>query len=252
MNILFIGDVFGTKGQAALEKYLPKMKQEYRPDMIFVNGENIDKGFGITMKTYKFLMEQGVRLVTLGNHSFSKRELLEFIDDANIIRPANYHKDVPGKGMQILRFNDQTVAVVNLMGRIFMGDPLDNPFQRIDELLEEIEADYIIVDFHAEATSEKLAFGHYVDGRVDAVVGTHTHVPTADAMVLPKNTLYITDIGMTGSKYGILGGEKESIINKFITGMPSRIKEETSKQLQFNAVFLDLDNHTIKAINIHE
>lgn len=252
MKVLFIGDVFGTRGQVALEKYLPKIKQDYHPDLIIANGENIDKGFGLTLKTYKFLMEQGVRCVTMGNHTFSKRELLDFIDDANIVRPANYHKDVPGKGVQILRFNDSTVAVINIMGRIFMGDPLDNPFQTIDKLLEDIKADYIIVDFHAEATSEKLAFGHYVDGRVDAVVGTHTHVPTADAMVLPKNTLYITDIGMTGAKYGILGGEKESIIHKFVTGMPSRIKEDTSKKLQFNAVLLDVEQHTIEAINIHE
>jgi metallophosphoesterase (TIGR00282 family) len=174
------------------------------------------------------------------------------MEDANIVRPANYHKDVPGKGVQILRFNDKTLAVVNMMGRIFMGDPLDNPFSKMDELLEDIEADYIVVDFHAEATSEKLAFGHYLDGRVDAVVGTHTHVPTADAMVLPNKTLYISDIGMTGAKFGILGGDKETILRKFTTGMPSRIKEDTSKTLQFNAVLLDLENHKIEAIQIHE
>lgn len=252
MRVLFIGDVFGTRGQEAIDKYLPKVKQDYRPDVILVNGENIDKGFGLTLKTYKFLMQHGARCVTLGNHSFSKRELLEFIDDANVIRPANYHEDVPGKGMQVIRFNDKTIAVINLMGRIFMGDPLDNPFQKIDTLLEEVDADYVVVDFHAEATSEKLAFGHYVDGRVDAVVGTHTHVPTADAMVLPKETLYITDIGMTGAKFGILGGDKDPIIYKFLTGMPSRIKEDTSKALQFNAVLLDLETHKIEAINIHE
>jgi len=252
MNVLFIGDIFGTRGQEALEKYLPKVKEEYRPDVIVANGENLDKGFGLTLKTYKFLMSQGVRCVTMGNHTFSKRELLDFMEDANIVRPANYHKDVPGKGVQILRFNDKTLAVVNMMGRIFMGDPLDNPFSKMDELLEDIEADYIVVDFHAEATSEKLAFGHYLDGRVDAVVGTHTHVPTADAMVLPNKTLYISDIGMTGAKFGVLGGDKETILRKFTTGMPSRIKEDTSKTLQFNAVLLDLENHKIEAIQIHE
>ncbi|KFZ27133.1 MAG: Calcineurin-like phosphoesterase [Candidatus Izimaplasma bacterium HR2] len=252
MKVLFIGDVFGTRGMEALNKYLPEIKQEHKPNLIFVNGENIDRGFGISEKIYKELMVMGVNAVTLGNHSFSKRELVDFIDESNIIRPANYSDAVPGKGYITVKYNTKLVTVINLMGRIFMGDPLDNPFKRADEILEEINSDFIFVDMHAEATSEKIAMAHYLDGRVTAVVGTHTHVPTADAMVFPKGTMYISDIGMTGAKYGILGADKEIIINKFLTGMPQRIKESLATELQFNAVIMDTVLNKIKAINIYE
>ncbi len=197
-------------------------------------------------------MIMGVNVVTLGNHSFSKRELVDFIEDSNIIRPANYSDAVPGKGYITVKYNDKTVTVINLMGRIFMGDPLDNPFKKADEILESINSDFIFVDFHAEATSEKIAMAHYLDGRVNAVVGTHTHVPTADAMVFPNKTMYISDIGMTGAKYGILGADKDIIINKFLNGMPQRIKESLSKELQFNAVIIDTGLNKIKSINIYE
>jgi len=252
MKILFIGDVFGTKGMEALYKYLPKVKEEYRPNLIFLNGENLDKGFGITEDIYKELMILGIRVITLGNHSFSKRDLLNFIDDSNIIRPANYGVSVPGKGYITVKYNDKTVTVINLMGRVFMGDPLDNPFKIADQILEEIDSDYTFIDFHAEATSEKIALAQYLDGRVTAVVGTHTHVPTADAMVFPNKTMYITDIGMTGTKYGILGADKDIIITKFLDGMPRRIKEDLSEKLQFNAVILDTDLIKITPINIYE
>jgi metallophosphoesterase (TIGR00282 family) len=252
MKVLFIGDVFGTRGIEALNKYLPEVKSEHRPNLIFLNGENIDKGFGISEKIYKDLMVMGVNVVTLGNHSFSKRELIDFIDDSNIIRPANFGDQVPGKGYITVKYNAETVTVINLMGRIFMGDPLDNPFKRVDEILEEIDSDYVFVDMHAEATSEKIAMAHYLDGRVTAVVGTHTHVPTADAMVFPNKTMYITDIGMTGAKYGILGADKDLILNKFLTNMPQRIKESLSPELQFNAVIIDTALNKIKSINIYE
>ena len=252
MKILFIGDVFGTRGMEALNKYLPKIKQELKPDLIFLNGENIDRGFGIGEKIYKELMILGISVVTLGNHSFSKKELLNFIDDSNIIRPANYGDSVPGKGYITKKYNDKTVTVINLMGRIFMGDPLDNPFKKADEILNKVNSDYIIVDMHAEASSEKIALTHYLDGRVTAVVGTHTHVPTSDAMIFPKGTMYITDIGMTGTKYGVIGADKEIIVSKFLDGMPRRIKEDLSSPLQFNAVVIDTDLTTIKSINIYE
>lgn len=252
MRVLFIGDTFGTLGQEALKKYLPKIKQENKPHLIFINGENIDKGFGISEKIYKELMKQGINLVTMGNHTFRNKQLFEFIEDSNIIRPANYDESVPGKGFITMKFNDETVTVINLMGRVFMGDPLDNPFKVIDEILEYIDSDYIFVDFHAEATSEKIAFTHHVDGRVTAVVGTHTHVPTADAMVFPKGTMYITDIGMTGAKYGVLGAEKDAQVNKFITGLRGRVVEEKSGPLQLNAVLIDTLTNKIKSINIYE
>lgn len=252
MKVLFIGDVFGTRGLEALRKYLPQVKSEYRPNLIFLNGENIDRGFGISESIYKELMTLGISVVTMGNHTFSKRELIDFIDDSKIIRPANHHELIPGKGMITFNYNDKTVTVINLMGRIFMGDPLDNPFKKMDELLETLKSDYIFVDFHAEATSEKIAMAHYLDGRVTAVVGTHTHVPTADAMVFPNNTMYITDIGMTGVKFGVLGADKEIVLDKFVRGMPQRMKEDLSEKLQFNAVIIDTDLHQIKSINIYE
>ncbi len=252
MKVLFIGDVVGTRGMDALKKYLPQMKQDHKPHLIFLNGENADKGFGINEKIYKEFMSLGVHIVTLGNHAFSKREILDQFDSLNIIRPMNYGEGVPGKGMQTINFNGKKVTVINMMGRIFMGDPLKNPFLLMDEILDSLESDYIFVDFHAEATSEKIAFAQYLDGRVNAVVGTHTHVPTADAMVFPKGTMYITDIGMTGSKYGILGSEKSIIINKFLTGMPQRLKEDLGEKLQFNALLLDTDLNKIKSINIYE
>lgn len=252
MKVLFIGDVFGTRGMEALYKYLPEVKSEYKPNLIFLNGENIDKGFGISEKIYKELMVMGINVVTLGNHSFSKRELIDFIDDSNIIRPANYSDAVPGKGYITVKYNTKTVTVINLMGRIFMGDPLDNPFKTVDKILDEIDSDFIFVDMHAEATSEKIAMAHFLDGRVTAVVGTHTHVPTADTMVFPNKTMYITDIGMTGAKYGVLGADKDLILNKFLTNMPQRIKESLSTELQFNAVIIDTALNTIKSINIYE
>lgn len=252
MKVLFIGDVYGSLGQKAVTKYLPKLKSEYKPHLIFMNAENIDRGKGISEKIYKDLMKMGISLLSMGNHTFSNRELYNFIDDSNIIRPANYDEKVPGVGYKTINFNGKTVTLINLMGRIFMGDPLDNPFKVVDNILNNIASDYIFVDFHAEATSEKIAFTHYVDGRVDAVVGTHTHVPTADTMVFPKGTMYITDIGMTGAKYGVLGAQKDIQVDKFITGLRGRIVEEKEGPLQMNAVLIDTDLKKIKGINIYE
>lgn len=252
MRVLFIGDVFGTLGQKALSKYLPKLKEEHKPHLIFVNGENIDKGFGISEKIYKDLMKQGVRLITMGNHTFRNKQLFDFIEDSNVIRPANYDESVPGVGYKTIKFNDEEVTVINLMGRIYMGDPLDNPFKIVDQILDHIQSDYIFVDFHAEATSEKIALAHYLDGRVTAVLGTHTHVPTADAMIFPKGTMYITDIGMTGAKYGVLGADVDSQVSKFITGLRGRVVEAKDGPLQLNAVLLDTITNKIKSINIYE
>lgn len=252
MNVLFIGDVFGTLGQKALRKYLPTLKEEYKPHLIIVNGENIDRGFGITEEIYKELMSMGVAMITMGNHTFRNKKIFQFIETSNIIRPANYDEAVPGKGHRTIQFNGTTVTVINLMGRVFMGDPLDNPFKVIDAILKDLKSDYIIVDFHGEATSEKIAFTHHVDGRVTAVLGTHTHVPTADAMVFPKGTMYISDVGMTGAKYGVLGAKADVQVHKFITGLRGRVIEETQGPLQLNAVLLNTTTHSIHSINIYE
>lgn len=252
MKVLFFGDVYGTRGLEALKKYLPKLKQEYKPNLIFLNGENIDKGFGISEKIYKELMTLGIGVITMGNHTFRNKELLDFIEGSNIIRPANLPDIVPGSGYKTIQYNDKTVTVVNLMGQVFMGDALNSPIEKMNQLLKQIESDYIFVDFHAEATSEKLAFAHYFDGQVTAILGTHTHVATADAMKLPNGTLYITDIGMTGPLYGILGADKDLILKKVTTHLPMRIEESKAKELQLNAVIIDTIKNTIQPINIYE
>ncbi len=249
MKILFVGDVYGERGFEAMEKFLPSIKQTHKYHMLIVNGENAASGLGLREEDYKRFMRLGVHGITLGNHSFSKQDLFNFIDESNIVRPANYPKSTPGKTVLLLDFNGHKVALINLMGQVFMGDPLNSPFETIDQLLENLEADTIIVDMHAEATSEKLAMGHYLDGRVTAVLGTHTHVPTADAMTLPKGTLYITDVGMTGTKFGILGADKELVLEKFLTKRPVRLKPSKDTALQLNAVLIDTASKTIKRIN---
>lgn len=252
MKVLFIGDVYMEQGRKAFDAYFSSVKQEYKPQFIVVNGENISDTNGLTEIIYKDYLKRGVNVFTLGNHAFSRKDHPEVLDLPYVVRPANYGKGTPGKEYVIYQFNEKKIAVINLLGRVFMRDPIDNPFTKMDELLEEIKADYIIVDFHAEATSEKLALAHYLDGRVDAILGTHTHVTTADEMKLPKGTLYITDVGMTGVKYGIIGGEVHQGIRKFVSGVPERVKPEQYGPLQFNAVFMDLDQKTIKRINIRE
>ncbi len=248
MKILFVGDVYGTKGIEALERFLPEIKRDTGYHMLIINGENSADGLGIREAEYKAMMQLGAHAITLGNHGFSKREIFNFIDDSRLVRPINYPQNTPGKGLQIVRFNNETLAVISVMGRVFMHDPLNNPFEALDNVLANVKADIILVDVHAEATSEKLAIAHYLDGRVTAVVGTHTHVQTNDAMQLPKGTLYITDVGMTGALFGILGADKELVMQKFLTGMPTRLKPSDSFNLQLNAVLIDPDSKTIKTI----
>ena len=249
MKILYVGDVYGKRGLEALALFLDEVKRETQYHMLIINGENVADGLGIREQDYKTLMSMGAHVITLGNHSFSKKEVFDFIDQANIVRPINYPKNTPGKGYMIVNFNGKKIAVIQVMGRVFMHDPLNNPFEALDEVLNDLDADIIIVDVHAEATSEKLAIAHYLDGRVTAVCGTHTHVQTNDAMRLPNGTFYISDIGMTGVKYGILGADKALVLKKFTSGMPIRIQPSTDNNLQLNAVLIDLLNQTIKPIN---
>ncbi len=249
MKIVYIGDIYGALGLEALDRFLPTLKREHPHHILIMNGENSADGLGIRLKEYKHMMQAGAHAVVLGNHAFSKQELFEFIDDAKIIRPLNYPKGTPGKGCQIIRHNQHTVAILQVMGRVFMHDPLDNPFEALDQALESLEADVKIVDVHAETTSEKLALAHHLDGRVDAVFGTHTHVQTNDAMRLPKGTFYLTDVGMTGAKFGILGADRQTVMNKFKSGMPLRLFPETERILQLNAVLVDLEAQTIQTLH---
>lgn len=252
MNILFIGDIVGSPGRQMLEDYLPKLKTKYYPDVVIVNGENAAAGKGITEKIYKQFMQLGVNVVTLGNHTWAKKEIIDFIDDAkNLIRPANFPENNPGKGLVTININNKKVAVINLQGRTYL-DANDNPFTKADELIAEAkkETDIIFIDFHAEVTSEKQAFGWYVDGRVSAVVGTHTHTQTADERILPNGTAFITDAGMTGPYDSILGVEKETIINRFLTNLPERFEVDKKGRSQLNGCIITVDDKTGKATKI--
>jgi 2',3'-cyclic-nucleotide 2'-phosphodiesterase len=248
MRILFIGDLYGRVGVDMLLQSLPELKTTYRPNLIIVNGENAANGRGISKAIYKELMSAGVHAVTMGNWVFGKRDLMDYIDDSNIIRPLNF-PDAPGKGYLVINYNDTKVLVINVLGRTFMNPNLESPFSTVDHLLKSIDADYTFIDIHAEATSEKVAFGHYFDGRVDCIVGTHTHVPTADNRTLPKGTVYMTDVGMTGPLNGVIGVKKEIVIERFIKGF-STMNEVAGGSSQLNGIFVDLESRGSERIHI--
>lgn len=252
MNILFIGDVVSSPGRAMIDEYVPKLKEKYRPAVTIINGENAAGGNGITKKIYKRFLQVGAQAVTLGNHTWANKEIFDFIDEEkNIVRPANFPEGTPGKGIVYIKVNDQEIAIINLQGRTFLT-PIDCPFKKADELVESARkrTPYIFVDFHAEATSEKQAMGWYLDGKVSGVVGTHTHVQTADERILPNGTGFITDVGMTGPYDSILGVEKETIINRFISALPARFEVDKKGRNQLNGIVLTLDPSTGKATDI--
>ncbi|MGA9287153.1 MAG: TIGR00282 family metallophosphoesterase [Anaerobacillus sp.] len=251
MNILFIGDVVGSPGRNMISTYLPRLKKKYKPTFTIVNGENAASGRGITEKIYRGFLESGAQVITMGNHTWDNREIFEFIDRApKLVRPANFPEGTPGNGSTIVNINGIEVGVINLQGRTFLP-AIDDPFRKADELVDEMRerTPVIFVDFHAETTSEKQAMGWYLDGRVTAVVGTHTHVQTADERILPGGTAYMTDAGMTGPYDGILGMEREAVIKKFLTTMPVRF-EVTKGREQLSGVFLTLDPKTGKATKV--
>jgi metallophosphoesterase (TIGR00282 family) len=248
MKLLFIGDVVGSPGRKMIEQYLPKLKAKHKPNVIIINGENAAGGKGITEKIYRGFIELGAHAVTLGNHAWDNREIFEFIEDAKVlVRPANFPEEAPGKGIVYVQVDGVEVAVINLQGRTFLP-AIDCPFKKADALIAEASqrTPIIFVDFHAEATSEKQAMGWYLDGRVSAVVGTHTHVQTADNRILPKGTAYITDVGMTGPYDGILGVEREAVLKKFLTALPVRF-EVTAGRSQLNGVIIDIDSKSGRA-----
>jgi 2',3'-cyclic-nucleotide 2'-phosphodiesterase len=252
MKILFIGDVVGSPGRDMVKEYLPKLKEKYRPTITIINGENAASGKGINEKIYRQFLEWGAQAVTLGNHAWDKKEIFDFIDKAKyLVRPANFPTDVPGTGIVYLKVNQDEVAIINLQGRTFLS-AIDDPFTKADELIQEARerTPIIFVDFHAEATSEKEAMGWYLDGKVTAVVGTHTHVQTADERILPSGTAYLTDVGMTGPYDGILGMERTAVIKRFLTSLPVRFEVSENGRTQLSAVLIDLDNQTGKATKI--
>ncbi len=253
MKILFIGDVFAAPGREIVEKYLKEIRSEHNINIVILNGENSAHGKGITEKIYKKFLTMGVNVVTMGNHTWDNHNIFDFISEANnLIIPANYANSVKeGLRYKILNYNSKKVAVISLIGSIYLPGPNKCPFETADQLLEEIEADIIFVDFHAEVTSEKIALGYYLDGRVSAVIGTHTHVPTLDARILPKGTAYQTDVGMNGVLNGVIGVSKEGVINKFITGLPNRFTVFESGPRQFNSTVIEINDITNKVENIY-
>jgi len=254
MNVLFLGDVVGKLGRRAIEDNLEALKAEYDINLVIVNGENVAHGKGITLKTYKWLMEQGIAAVTMGNHTWDNKEILDFINEKNnIVVPANYSIDTPGKGYLTVNYNGTKVTIISLIGTVFMNGRYDCPFETIDAILDNIESDVYIVDFHGEATSEKIAFGYYVDGRVAAVLGTHTHVPTADARVLDNGTAFQTDVGMNGALDGVIGVKREAIIRRFKTSMPERFSPQDDGKIQLNGAVIQItDGLATKIIPINK
>lgn len=250
MKILFVGDIYGLYGLEFFLEQLPSLKSLYKPNIIIINGENLAEGRGINEQIYKELMKVNVSAITMGNWTYGNQNLLGFIENSVIIRPANF-KDAPGVGYKNIKYNDKTLLVISLLGRTFMNANLENPFETIDHILEKEKADYIFVDFHAEATSEKVAMAHYLDGRVNALVGTHTHVQTNDDQIFPNGMLYITDVGMTGSKEGVIGVSKEIVIRRFKTGYSTGNIVAKGKR-QLNGVILDLTSKKIEKIRIEE
>ena len=231
MRLLFVGDIVGKPGRRALAELLPGLREEHQPDWVVVNGENAAGGLGITERIAReFLDELAVDAVTLGNHTYHHRDVYPFLDrDERIVRPANYPKGNPGRGHTVVERDGMRLGVANLSGTVFM-DAARSPFAEADAIVADLRdrADHVLVDFHAEATSEKVAMGWHLDGRVTACVGTHTHVPTADFRVLPGGTAYVSDVGMTGPRGGVIGVKREQALQRFQTLMPIRF--ETSDE----------------------
>jgi 2',3'-cyclic-nucleotide 2'-phosphodiesterase len=251
MNILMVGDVFGESGRAAVAKHLPRLRQQHAIDFCVVNIENAANGFGVTPLIARQALEQGADVLTSGNHIWDKKEIVEYISKENLLlRPANYPAGTPGSGFITLKAGPHRVAVLNLMGRVFMN-PIDCPFRKADEIVPELrkETPIVLVDMHAEATSESVAMGWHLDGRVSAVVGTHRHVQTADERVLPGGTAYITDLGMTGPTDGVIGVDRDLILQRFINQMPVRF-EPAKGPAALHGVVIVVDPETGRASDI--
>jgi len=244
MRILFIGDIVGSPGREIVRERLADLVSQKRIDLVIANGENSASGFGITPKIVEELLKCGVEVISGGNHSWDRREIMEFMPyEPRLLRPANFPEGSPGKGIYVgASKNGVKYAVINLQGRVFLP-AIDDPFRKADELLAGLFADvaFVLVDIHAETTSEKIAIGWYLDGRATAVVGTHTHVATADERVLPQGTAYITDVGMTGPHAGVIGTDRTGIIKKFLDSLPNRF-EVAQGDVQLNGVLIETDD----------
>ena len=257
MNILVIGDLVGDSGLKKLSQEIEKIKKENNIDFTIVNGENVADGMGIIKKQFDEIIKSGADVVTMGNHTWGKKDIFTFIDDPKLIRPANYPVGVCGKGYNIYNCKDRKVAVINLIGRTDMNVLTENPFLTCKKIIKSVKekgADIIIVDFHAEATAEKIAMGYYLDGDVTAIYGTHKHVQTADEKILEKGTGYITDVGMTGPKNSVIGMEIEASLKRFVTTLPEKYRVAKGECILNGCIFEINDENckvnAIKRINL--
>ena len=251
MKILTVGDLVGTVGLKKFEKEYKAIKEKENIDFSIVNAENVAEGMGITEKAFKTLLDLKVDCVTMGNHTWAKKDIFNFIDNPKLIRPANYSRNNPGKGYQIFHCKDKKIAVINLIGRVTMNVLSENPFTVAEDIIEKIKnhVDMIVIDFHAEATAEKLALAYFLDGKVTIVYGTHTHVQTADEMIMKNGTGYITDIGMTGPKESVIGMNKDASIKRFLTSLPERYKI-AENDAKLNGCIFEIDDETCRVTNI--
>ena len=251
MKILAVGDIVGESGVRKLKEELPRIKKEKNIDFVITNGENSAGGMGLTERNFKDIMEAGTNVVTMGNHTWGKKDIFKFIDDPNLLRPANYPKGVVGKGLGIYECKGKKIAVMNFLGRVDLNVLTENPFVLAKEMVEELQrkVDMIFIDFHAEATAEKIAMGRFLDGKITALFGTHTHVQTADEQILPNGTAYITDLGMTGPKESVIGMNIQASLKRFETTLPEKYKLAEGACI-LNGVIFEVDDENNKATSI--
>ena len=251
MKILAVGDIVGSAGINELKARLKVIREKENIDFVIVNGENSAEGMGITEKNFRDILDAGTNVITMGNHTWGKKDIFKFIDNPQLLRPANYPEGVVGKGLGIYECKNKKIAVMNFIGRVDINILSENPFIMAKKMVEEIKdkVDIIIIDFHAEATAEKIAMGRYLDGKITALFGTHTHVQTADEQIFPEGTAYITDIGMTGPKNSVIGMDIKASIKRFETTLPEKYKLAEGDCI-FNAVIFDIDDETNKVTDI--
>ena len=251
MKVLAIGDIVGEAGVKKLKEELPKIKKQEGIDFVVTNGENAAGGMGLTERYFKDIVDAGTNVVTMGNHTWGKKDIFKFIDHHRLLRPANYPKGVVGKGCEIYECKGKKIAVMNFLGRVDLNILTENPFVMAKEMVEEIQnqVDMIFIDFHAEATAEKIAMGRFLDGKITALWGTHTHVQTADEQILPNGTAYITDLGMTGPKESVIGMNIQASLKRFETTLPEKYKLAEGACI-LNAVVFEIDDETNKAKSI--
>jgi metallophosphoesterase (TIGR00282 family) len=251
MKVLIVGDVFSKLGRTSFERNIRRIKETEKINLIIVNGENTSHGLGLNENHYKWYMELGVNVVTLGNHSYGNKSILNFIDNANnLIRPYNFPDGSPGKGYVTVNYNGMKITVMQMIGKVFMSPEYSDPFLKTQEILDMTESDLYICDFHGEATSEKIAYGYAFDGKIQIIFGTHTHVPTNDARILPGGTAYITDVGMTGPLDGVIGVKKEIIIDRYLHDSQQKFSPQETGRTQFNAILIEINETSKKSTKI--